>query len=992
MSENKPNADVSIENLQLELAKAQERIRVLEETFVTEAEDRKLAEDEFAVIMQSERFLRRSAELTHVGYAIWDDILDRDVTVSEELALIHGLSREDYLERVNSMGSYLEFVVPEDREKYQAYEDDFAEDDSGSEAGVEYRIMRTDGEVRHLYQRSQYVPVASGKPTQSIVVIQDITELKQFELQLQESQAALEENEAMLNQSAAMANIGHAIWDRSSETYESVSDGWASIFGYTADEFLAEFSTVEDDARLIHPEDRELYRRYYTSSDDEVVIEYRICRKDGDIRHIRQDYQVISQDTPDSDRALVTIIDITEQVLREIELDDARQADADRAATLEQLNRALLETQDQVRNAQQQAEQANQAKSQFLATMSHEIRSPLHVLLTMNSLLAESDLTAEQREYVNLASDGGQNLMSLINDILDLSKIETGKLELQYDWFNPHQTIEQIVEYHYGRAEEKGIELIGVTSPVAAEMCHGDENRVRQILINLVTNAIKFTHTGGVIVRLLPSDQGIEIQVEDSGIGIAEDRQDQIFDEFNQGEQGTTRKYGGTGLGLSIVRRLVGLMDGHVALESVEGEGSLFRVVLPMEREGSAYLELLNAENDIYLDLENPVLAQGIYEQVELLGGHASIVGDDGVKAAREGREVVYLVDGANPLQSASEARRRLSARLSGLSAKLGVLVGLSKSSALTDGLEAGFETVLRKPFRASDIQSQLLAREQDDSQAKQSQQISPETLELGAGKVILLVEDSVSIQAVTEALLVRRQFEVVIADNGLQAVEQAADRQFDLILMDVAMPVMDGLTATREIRGRPGLNQKSPIIAITSNAFAEDRERCLSAGMDDFISKPLNIESFFEKLAHWLGAGESASKSRVASVIESKIDEAMYLSIDVLETLADSVSWEVLPSITDTYLEESAKRVKLCKDLLATGDLAALGEHAHALKSSSGSLGLLNFQALAAQLERAAKQSEESGVVQLMGRLEEVAHFSSAALQAYMEEQTSKR
>ena len=250
----------SVDSLRKELGSANQRIRALERALAEREQQDGQRKNTLRAIAQSEAFLEQSAEMAHLGYAIWDDILDRDVTVSEELARIHGLTRDEYLEAVSSMEKYLEFVVPDDREKYLDYENQFTADDSGQAAGIEYRIMRPDGEIRHLHQRSQYIPVPSGQPTQSIVVIQDITEQKQVEFRLKKSREALEESEAMLTQSVAMANLGHAVWDYGSENYVQVSKEWARIFGYTKEEFLAKFTDVEKDNSLIHPDDLERYR------------------------------------------------------------------------------------------------------------------------------------------------------------------------------------------------------------------------------------------------------------------------------------------------------------------------------------------------------------------------------------------------------------------------------------------------------------------------------------------------------------------------------------------------------------------------------------------------------------------------------------------------------------------------------------------------------------------------------------------------------------
>ena len=345
MTPDRNTTRLSVDSLRKELGSANQRIRDLERALAEREQQDGQLKDKLFALAQSEAFLGQSAEMAHLGYGIWDDILDKDVTVSEELARIHGLSVDEYLEAISSMGAYLDFIVPDDREQYQDYEDQFTIDPRHDAAGVEYRIVRADGETRHLHQRSQYIPVPSGQPTQSIVVIQDITEQKQVELRLKKSREALEESEAMLTQSVAMANLGHAVWDTDGEKYLQMSEEWARIFGYTKEEFLTTFTDVEKDSSLIHPDDLERYRVYYEDEDPDNLtpdIEYRIITRKNEIRHLLQSHNYVFNESGERTKALVTIQDITDRIERENELNEARNA----------------------------AEQASVAKSSFLALMS----------------------------------------------------------------------------------------------------------------------------------------------------------------------------------------------------------------------------------------------------------------------------------------------------------------------------------------------------------------------------------------------------------------------------------------------------------------------------------------------------------------------------------------------------------------------------------------------------------------------------------------------
>jgi PAS domain S-box-containing protein len=849
--------------------------------------------------------------------------------------------------------------------------------------------MRPDGEIRHLHQRSQYVPVPSGQPTQAIVVIQDVTELTQVEFHLKKSREALEESEAMLTQSAAMAHLGHAIWNYVGEKYITVSEGWASIFGYTKEEFQAQIKNVEDDSELIHPADRDRYRAYYENNEEVPDIEYRIVRRDGKTRHVLQRYEYYFKESDEPTKALVTILDITDRKERENELNKARKEDAARAATLERLNKDLIQTQELLRAAQWQAVEANEAKSLFLAHMSHEIRSPLNVILTANTLLHESKLTAEQREYINLSHDGGQTLMALINDILDFSKIESGKLKLQYDWFNPGKTVEQVVKQLYGRAALKGIEVVSVISPLVPQMCMGDEIRFRQILINLVTNAIKFTDSGGTIVRLLPTEQGIEVQVEDSGIGIAADRQETIFDEFVQLDEGDSRESGGSGLGLSIISRLVELMKGEVILDSDEGTGSLFRILLPLQVKSSVdFITPLDSGQYVCLDVANPVLARGLREQISLMGGRACLLEDFLSEAPSGTGKCVMLVDHKKHGLTVKDHRRRIDRLSDAGNWRLATLVDMRDVGYLEQALTDGFDVAIRKPLRAADIHKHLFgsARLEADDGVATGPEIPGDTA-VGEGKLVLLVEDSLSIQAVTRALLVHKGYDVAIADNGSNAVKMAAARPFDVILMDVAMPVMDGLTATRHLRIGNGPNRQTPIIAMTANAFTEDKKRCFDAGMDDFISKPLDVEKFYQQLEHWTGAVDTAPAQKATAESESDKQDIRLLAPDVLETLAENVSWDLLPNITSNYIKETEERVAHAEEHFSRGDLNSLAGQAHTIKSASANLGLLKLETLAAKIELAAKRGDLTTVADAMSSLEHLVQVSTFALKTFVKD-----
>jgi PAS domain S-box-containing protein len=512
---------------------------------------------------ESETMLIQSAEVAELGYAIWDDTLDRDVMVTEELARIHGFARDEYLETVSSMDAYLDLVIPDDRERYLEYENRFAQEASFLGADVEYRVVRPDGEIRYLHQRAQYLPAPGGRPTRSIVVIQDVTEQRQVEAGLLESQQALAQSEAMLTQSAAMANLAHAIWDHSEESLLQVSDNWACTYGYTHREFTEKFTKLGNEVELVHPEDRERFYAWvtdYGSVGEVPDIEYRIVRRDGKIRHLLERSKRITGHTDEKTRSLITIQDITDRIEHENELDEARKS----------------------------AEQASVAKSSFLAMMSHEIRTPLNAVLGALGLLDVKELDPSLRKFLDTGRKGAESLLLIVNDVLDFSKIEAGKLPLEPALFSLQKTINDVQQVLEPRVSKKGIWLTGDVGPDVPEYLIGDASRIRQVLLNLCSNAVRFTRRGGVHISI--SQSGVEdkvalvrFQVEDSGRGVPLENQKHLFEEFWGTNDTVSDKTGGTGLGLPISKRLVEMMEGDIGFESVPQCGSVFWFELPLE-------------------------------------------------------------------------------------------------------------------------------------------------------------------------------------------------------------------------------------------------------------------------------------------------------------------------------------------------------------------------------------------------------------------------
>lgn len=938
--------------------------------------DRKLAES---------ALLETSARLDNILSSIDDTLWSVSLPnrtflyMNQAAEKIYGRKVEEFF---NNPELWATVIHPEDSAQLKPLFDVLTSPESKD---IEYRIVRPDGEIRWLRDRSRIIYDASGTPIRIDGLATDITERKRYE-------AALEQERQQLRQIVTHAPVAMAMFDREM-CYLAYSDRWCLDYQITQPSLLGcnyyeIFPHLAPRWRNIH---QQALRGTVMSSSEDTWE-----NADGSHRYVSWAIHPWYS----ADMAIGGIVIVSSEI-------------------------------DELVQAREQALEAARLKSQFLANMSHEIRTPMNGVLGMTELLLRTQLTAQQQDFLETLKISGNNLLTLIDDILDFSKLEAGEMRLDHHEFDLNRTLEETVDLFTLSAASKQIELVVLVAPDVPRYLKGDASRLRQILTNLLGNAIKFTERGEVVITVkcakstteqspeLPEVSArftLALEVRDTGIGIAPSDRNKLFQSFSQVDASTTRKYGGTGLGLAICKQLTQLMGGEIGVESQLGAGSTFWFTVQFERLESAnpYLgftqpssldaacSILRGKKLLIVD-DSPINRQVVRQQASHWGMEVSEA-EDGLEAIKLLRKAVSegnpfqiaLLDMQMPKMDGEILGQLIRSEPVLANTPLIMMTSINEISQAQDFLDLGFSAYLIKPIKESRLLECLIRG--ISSKFYEGSSSVPSDIGMAASPIpdkrgeyhpkndlkILLVEDTRINQKVVLNQLESLGFEADCANNGQEALDKMTVKEYKIVFMDCQMPVLDGYDATRAIRHREGDRRHTVVIGLTAYAMEGDRQKCLAAGMDDYLTKPVSVQDLQRAIAQW---GHRSPGDAIASLInptptegptpdpspqspssggEPPIDEK-----HLLEIARGDRQFAV--ELLTAFIEDGKQYLKDASQALIQGDAVTLGRKAHQIQGGSATIAAIAMPLLAANLEKQAKDSNFEEAEELVRQLKTI-------------------
>lgn len=867
-------------------------------------------------LRKGESLLAEAQQVAKIGSWEWNVLAD-EISWSKEMFNVFGL---DPALAIPNYEEHLVFFTPSSQEKLSQKVQEAVNTGKSYHVELELQMPRSDGSHPYVEAIGHAEYDDNGAVIRLYGTSQDISDRKQIE-------SKLIQNKALLNSTIENSPIGIATFDLEGK-FLNVNQSLCKIFGYSADELLN--MTASD---ITHPNSIE---KTSTALDilikneaESVRVEKQYIHKSG---HLIDAISLVSLSRAELGNAIqfiANVEDVTERKQTEAKLASAKLA-----------------------------EEANQAKSKFLAVMSHELRTPMNAVIGMTGILLNTPLTPEQQQYVDTIRQGGEMLLEVINDILDFSRFESGRFELEEYPFKLQQCVEEVLDLMTSRTADKSLELLALIDLDVPQQIIGDHTRLRQILVNLVSNAIKFTERGEIVItvksKLIDQETNLYellFDVRDTGIGIEPDAIARLFKAFSQADNSISRKYGGTGLGLAICKQLCELMDGEIGVKSTVGKGSTFSFsirAVAIASEPIAIAPELKGKRILSVN-SHPTSQQAIalYTQQWQVSTQIACSATEALQLLELSPFDAVLIDRQLADSDAIELARNIQDSFPDLN-----LVLVTYLTAIANPSPVSFADCIFKPISASKL-SQVFTRIFSSAKnpisptsnlisnsSLSSNLISPtldEKFAIDHPLQILVVEDNPVNQQILLLMLEKLGYKSEAVENGLEALNALKRQAYDLIFMDIQMPIMDGLTATQNIRQ---LSYRHPwIIGLSANASIDSRESALSAGMDDYLTKPLRVKVLI------------AALRRVPQILISASGQHT-LDLATLDTLEDSIGKQDLSKLIIVYLEHSSQAIARMKEAFKNRDLVALEAENHSLKGGSGTFGATQLFELCQDLQ----------------------------------------